>query len=811
MITQAQKARLSFDTAVVVFKNQYPQEKVFLQTDKDYYFAGETIWMKAWCALEEAPSFLSRIVYVDLVDKQGKVVLKKMYLLDSLSSTGADFDLPKSVPTGTYAINAYTMWMLNFPEFLFKKNVLVYGEDHVAKVEARKAIKSGTSIQFFPEGGHIISGVANRVAFKATDIKGFPVTVNGEIKDAEGKKVADIVTEHDGMGSVEFLFEEGKEYTALVQGNKGSVTARLPKAKDEGIAIKVENSSPNRLFVLLSRAEKGKEKYGKIKAVATINYSVVFSKELDLDNGESAFPISKKNLPAGILHITLFDNNNFPLSERIAFIENYKFINPTVTIEQKDLKAKARNQLSFQLHNIESPSLSCLVTSYTEGDSLSRFSENIASVFLVTSDLKGYIHNSGYYFKDKSSTTLRSLDLLLMTQGWRRFDWNKIQRNQFAAITYPVETAISFRGSVYKSDSKEKVSDGNVSFIIKGVDSTSILAEAAVTDKGEFLLKDINYIKNAMVSYMGTNNKKASYIVDVKLVPNYIDSLSLSVHRPFIDLDTINGNSTASALLNYLSKNKSELDKSVKSKMMDAVIVKAKKMSSVDSLNVTYAGGPFLMGKGINPAEFNNYRTIWQMIQAAVPGITVEGSPFDPVVSMNRFSALGGQTTTSNITESSNGELSQSVLMESGGIAYFLNEVNVTKDVINTLTVEDIALIKVLKNEAAVLGATQGAIAIYTKQGAVAGGAVYDKRYTSQKLTGYAVSKEFYQPEYTYDPSFQEPDNRFTLYWSSNIVPAKDGKYRFQFYNNSFGSKARLMIQGMDKNGQLIYTEKIIE
>ncbi|RYY48499.1 MAG: hypothetical protein EOO06_10080 [Chitinophagaceae bacterium] len=805
---QAQKNALTIDTALAAFKNQYPQEKVFLQTDKDFYIAGETIWMKAWCLLEEAPTYLSQIVYVDMVDNSGKVVLKKMYRLDSLGSTGADFELSKDIPSGTYAINAYTMWMLNFPDFLFKKNIVVYGEDHAVKVGGKKPLNTRTSIQFFPEGGNIISGVINRMAFKATDINGFPVNIVGEIKDAEGKKVAGLTSEHDGMGTVEFLVEKGKEYFATVSANKGSFIAKLPKAKEEGFAVKIENTNPNRLFVLVSRTENGKENFGKIKAVATTNYAIVFSAQLDLDNGETAFSIPKKNLPPGILHITFFDSKNLPFSERLAFIENYDLLHPSITIEHKNLKAKSKNQVSFQLQS-EMPSLSCLVTSYDEKDSVLRYIENIASALLATSDLKGYIHQPGYYFKDKSATTLRALDLLLMTQGWRRFEWNKIQQNQFNAITYPVESAISFRGSVYKSDSKEKVTDGKVSFVIKGIDSTSILAEAAVTDKGEFLLKDIHYIKNAMVSYMGTNNKKSNYIVDVKLLPNYIDTLKTG-SRPSVQLDTFTNTQAASALENYLRRNLDELEKGVKSKVMDAVVIKTKKLTPTDSLNNAYAGGPFLMGKGINPAEFNNYRTIWQMIQAAVPGITVEGNPFDPVVSMNRFSGLGGQSS-ATVAETTDGELSESGVMETSGIAYFLNEVNVSKDVINTLTVEDIALIKVLKNEAAALGATQGAIAIYTKQGATIGKNVYDKNYTTLKMEGYAINKEFYQPEYSYNPSSQEADNRYTLYWSAKLLPAKDGKYRFQFYNNSFGSKARLVIQGLDKNGKLVYVEQIIE
>ena len=90
VFTLAQKKTISVDTAIAKFRELYPQEKVFLQSDKDFYFPGETMYMKAWCTLENAPTYLSKILYVDLVNTSGKVVMKHMYQLDSLSSTGAD-------------------------------------------------------------------------------------------------------------------------------------------------------------------------------------------------------------------------------------------------------------------------------------------------------------------------------------------------------------------------------------------------------------------------------------------------------------------------------------------------------------------------------------------------------------------------------------------------------------------------------------------------------------------------------------------------------------------------------------------------
>ena len=132
-ISQAQQTVISRqDSALKKFRNDYPQEKVYVQTDKLHYASGETIWMKAWTQLEESPGYLSKVLYIDLVDKTGKVIQKKMFQLDSLGSTAADFELPLEIKSGNYSINAYTLWMLNFPEFIFHKDIFIYGDDYLA-------------------------------------------------------------------------------------------------------------------------------------------------------------------------------------------------------------------------------------------------------------------------------------------------------------------------------------------------------------------------------------------------------------------------------------------------------------------------------------------------------------------------------------------------------------------------------------------------------------------------------------------------------------------------------------------------------
>lgn len=789
------------------FKNEYPQEKVFLQTDKIQYLSGETIWMKAWCMLDGLPTYLSKILYIDLVDQNGKVVQKKMFQLDSLSSTGAEFDLPASIKSGNYSINAYTLWMLNFPEFVYRKNIFIYGGDYSTKVSATKQPK--LSMYFFPEGGDIIGGVKNRVAFKAVDENGLPVAVKGTIQKSTGTVITNFETQHDGMGLVEIEFAVGENYVASISKANGSTLEfKLPIIKEEGIAMKVDNSNSNRATVLLNRAEKNKEKYNIVKLVAQMNYQVVFTANLNIDEGQTAAPISKKNLPPGILQITLFDDKNNPIAERLVFVENYSIQQPKVQLELVNLKSRAKNRISFSLDSAKN-AVSVAVTATLNNQSIE---DNIASSFLVTTDLKGYISNPGYYFKNKEATTLRHLDLLLMTHGWRRFDWKKIVQNEYATIQYPVESAISIRGKITKSDRTAAVKEGHVAFVIRGEDSTHIMADATVTDKGEFLLSDLNFKKKATIAYQGTNNKKEKLIVDVKLEPSFIDSLNTSINKPNISLDTTNLEDRQNAWANYLYGTIQKETNSFQGKDLGNVTVKAKRLSKVDSLNNVYATGPFAMGNSVVPDDYRNVISIWQMLQQAVPGLTVEGNPFDPIVFFNRFRGLN--TLSDNASSGgSTDDLSAGLVTQTGGIAYFINEVNVSKDIVNSLSVDDVALIKVLKNEGASLGATEGAIAIYTKKGGPVRYNPTEKTFTVIERAGYAVVRQFFSPDYENEPNFNKntTDKRYTVYWNGQIKPAKDGKYRFQFFNNDISTQLKLIIQGIDVDGQFIYTEQVLK
>src|SRR5690606_28827729 len=134
--------------------------------------------------------------------------------------------------------------------------------------------------------------------------------------------------------------------------------------------------------------------------IGTFQHNLVFKTPFDLSATNAlkkAVPISM--LPSGILTITVLDKNNLPVAERIIFINNQDHAFTTeFTVQHWGLNKRARNEVEISIPDSLATNLSVSITDAAIGTDSS---ENIYSGLLLTSDLKGYIHEPAYYFRDQ--------------------------------------------------------------------------------------------------------------------------------------------------------------------------------------------------------------------------------------------------------------------------------------------------------------------------------------------------------------------------------------------------------------------------
>jgi hypothetical protein len=774
---QAAKALDSF-----AFMN--PQEKVFVHSDRDVFTAGETIWFKTYITLDGQLTNLSKVVYVELANSKGQLVAKRMLHAPDGTAAG-EISLPDSLSSGTYALNAYTLWMLNFPQFIFKKHIVVH---NYLKEKTRQATASADfSVQFLPEGGNLVAGLESRVAFKAVDPAGMPLKVDGNVVDSKKQVVATITTLHNGMGSFTFTPQANETYSAVVSATNGrSKTVTLPAAMNEGVVMLVNNDNANRAFVQLNRAETNKAKYNQLLIVAQMDHEVVFTGKVDFDAEMSAAAISKKNLPSGILQITAMDMTGLPLAERLVFINNTPASAVQLQLDTVGTSKRKRNYYTLDLSGYNAISASASVVNADAGAALN--SENIITSLLLTSDIKGYVHDPGYYFAGNDAGRAKLLDLLLLTQGWRRFNWQNVVKNQHPTLHFPFETGIAIKGKLTGADGKTGVANGKMDLVTKGDDSTTILSTATLNAKNEFAVHDLEFRKSATVFYKGTNVNRQGALVKATFYPSYFDTLTRS--KAMLDVD-MSASNQLTEYWNMVLSEKQRVDSS-QGKTLAAVTVTGKKRSPTDSLNRLYASEIFhTSDQTLMLDPKSHYADIWQFLNRSIPGITIRNTDEGKLVYFTRYEGLD-------------------LFSENGPprIQFFLNESPVPVEIIDGLHPDDVGLVKVFKQNAAVLGADRGAIAVYTKKGGSLG--IWRSRgFESFTISGYSVTREFYHP--AKEENNIVSDRRVTLYWNPELKQDASGKAVISFYNDDFAKKFTVVVQGIDKNGKLLSLEKVVE
>jgi len=782
----------------------YPQEKVFVQVNRQQLAAGEQMWFKGWCTFLQRPSILSRIVYVDVINEYGNVVEKSIYRLDSLGSWHGHIDISRKWKSGNYTLRAYTAWMLNQPDYIFQQPFFVYGENEITRVDA--AVTKKLEVKFFPEGGHWIAGVENKMAFVVLDEMGLPVNTSITIKDANQSKILSADVLHQGMG-VFTMTPKNEKYFAEIETASGAIFSfSLPPVQTEGIQLTVQNTNPSRMFVSVQRGENASEKYAKVLVVAHMSGRLVYSTYLDFEEGLTTAPIPKKNLPPGIMQITVMDTLGTPLAERLAFVEHYEVKRPALSFEKKQTQKRSENIWKLQADSLLPSSISVLVND-AGIDGKMGVENTIASHLLLTSDIKGYIFEPGYYFQNKSAETLEKLDVLMMVHGWRKFTWKQILNNEPPVLRFPIESNLQLKGLVTKAERKEVVKDGKVSFVIKGEDSTTYLIDAFLTDKGEFIVDSLNIKDKAVVSYQATNNKKENLVVDVKFYPTLFDTLEKASLNWKLDLDTMVLASRKSKLAQFLYGQLAKQDTfSNNARYLGNVTVTAKKMTRIDSLQRVYVSAFFENSdQTLEVPQDRGFMNIWQFLQREVVGINV--NPFEPggvkVVTFGRFSGMVL------------GTMNEDGSMNAGsddGIVFFLNELPVTTDIIDALNPDEVALVKIYKGATGFpFSANAGAIGIYTKKGRMV--AANQKQFNSFEKKGFTMVREFYHVDYEKTPAYNQGsiDKRTTLYWNPKAQFDAMGQMKIRFFNNDITQAYKIVVQGLDQKGRIIYAESMVQ
>ncbi|MBX2843891.1 MAG: hypothetical protein KTR26_19115 [Flammeovirgaceae bacterium] len=415
------------------------QEKVFIHTDKPLYMTGETMWLKAYCvdAATHLPTVYSKVLNIEILNNEGTALKQTRIRMKNGVGQG-QFLITPDLGSGAYQLRAYTSWMRNFDSGLYyTKNFSIVNPPIAIKeiIDGQKI--SDLIIDFFPEGGHLVENLESKIAVKATDGYGNGKAITGFVLDDSLSLIAQFTTSALGFSSFEFKPEKGKNYTIVTDTTRSTAKKYFlptPKISGHVMSAKIHQSQ-----LTINLKTSGIVENGLYLVIHSRGLLLKADKISDL---KKIFPmeLDTKNYPDGILSITLLNNQYQPLTERLVFNYNGNS-EPLQLSTDKDIYAnreKVKLNLTLDLQQLQANSGDLSVAVYNKFNGEVKSSDNIISSLLFTSDIKGTIRNPEHYC-DNIVEKKSEIDLLLMTQGWRRFSWENLTGNQEFKVKYPPE------------------------------------------------------------------------------------------------------------------------------------------------------------------------------------------------------------------------------------------------------------------------------------------------------------------------------------------------------------------------------------
>jgi hypothetical protein len=402
-----------------------PSDKLFLHTDRNLYQAGDTIRFQAYIR-DYRTGFIetkSASMHVLLIDSAHHTIDSARFRIN-YSTTSGWLKIPNDVHLGFCTIVAYTSSQMNYdPQYAFRMTIKVDKLRPVNSEASTEAEENRTAadLRFLPEGGTLIAGIKQRLAFNAVDAKGKRLNASGQIINLKGEKIADFRSGPLGPGLIEFTPLPGESYFARpVEKEFGNLSWPLPAADNSGVALRAENNKAGTLDMIVpGRNITGKE----YMLAATMNNILIFSKKIIPDTLFSA-RIKTDELPAGNAFITLYDEELNPVAERVVFINSYKKMKISLDVMPQTSRPGGETELTVNTTTSAGENVSAII-SISVIDSISGFYNDTPYPDIETTFLydREFYNNLPHEIKciGLGNIDSRSLDLLLMTYGWRKY------------------------------------------------------------------------------------------------------------------------------------------------------------------------------------------------------------------------------------------------------------------------------------------------------------------------------------------------------------------------------------------------------
>jgi hypothetical protein len=789
----------------ISLNEKLPVEKLYLQTDREFYFPGETVWLKSYITDSRSGSLTPGVenILVQLTDEKGDAVLETNLLSINGQSPGHIF-LPDTLPPGNYLLRAGTDYLINFgEESFFHKTINITRPPRSSRgLESRQRASQSrrmvADVQFLPEGGKLLQGVSNLVAFKATDASGFGTDIKGSVRDESGAEVASINTDYKGMGIFFFKPEPGKRYRAVINGFPSFRFSFDSLVVTEGVKIQLVNQTSRELTVNIA-ANSQKFLNRSFYLVNMHRGIVVFYQPFQMQENNHLLRFSTEMLKGGINQLVLLDENLVPVSERLLFGDQSNLNEIKVEADSKIYQLRSEVNLSLD-GDKNHPEVSNLSVAVVHQSAIPEqgVSQNILSWLLLGSELKGFIESPSNFFNDSIMNAQSKLRLLMLTNGWSSYFWNSVPASG-VDLSHQPTAGLEISGVATDVRTGHTLKSGEITLVVEKDGEMAFLTRP-VEYNGQFTFTGLlfNDTANIYIQAKKPRSRKRTFITltDSKGLPvsaRHKKRLEGTIEFPaelekvkfqqylvtekFARKEAVNRTTAIRQEVPDISKDGhfriySKADQVIEIPEKEASYGNILDYLAGKAAGLDISGGQVII-RGTTNIDGNS-----------TPLFLIDGVPVS-IQSIPNMPEEIGENVDDDSWEGRNNEVEK----------------------IRSIPLGDIEKVEILKTpqNLALFGieGSNGVIAIYTRKGKTDIPVNITKGVLSKKITGYSSYRKFYNPRYIPENSLTGiPDYRTTLYWEPQAI-LKGDHATLSFFTSDQTGKYQVVVEGISESGRI--------
>ena len=834
----------------------YPQEKVYVQTDRPYYISGEKIFFRAFLlnASTQRQASFSRYLYMELISPVDSIVIRKQIRLDEKKMFYGALPLPESLPEGDYRIRCYTRYMENMGDLFFYTHSIYIANPNSARIKidpqfdlsrqgqvslnlqvndektkekrfpheivcflgnnqhktiTKADLEGGKSkifnlkdndsqrtllveyhddrnsfskyiqlpyqdvqpeINFFPEGGNLIAGQDNRIAFKVLLPGGKTVWIKGSIFNSRNELLTPFNTLYDGMGVFSLKTLARERYYARCEYQDQRFEVKLPEVKTDGYSLSTYWEGDS---LSVSVRKQGAKITDQCYLLVHRQGVPTYLKPWDFS--KTNIKMNRDKFATGVTHLMLLTGDFRPVSERMVF--NNLNDQAGVEILSREIQRKPGEHVALDIHltdkNADSIPASFAISVTDDKDVKVDTTTNILSEILLTSELEGHINNPALYFS-KSKEAPEAADLLMLTNGWRRYYVPEALLGKIQHPELKPEVTQSFSGLLKKPTGRPN-KHGKIKMSVIGYDFSDAVES---DDQGRYQFTDFEFPDSTAYFFLAATNENST---DIEISPDKTNYPALT--STWSKITNADENISGAVINDFVSKAERKYRQENGMRLVDLpeISVKARKIEHKPKLLNNFMAPGLKPDRSISPSDITE-----------VPPSTYE----------ELFYRLNG------VSISPTG-----VSIRGGNAIILLNGIETEYNHLNIINIREIAQVDLFTDLSTTRMYKSFPAAVIALTTWPPGSSNSVAEVTNTKLIlplGYQKPVEFYSPKYDTPEALnnKNPDLRTTIYWKPNVTVDSTQKASVDFYAADACTTYSVVIEGIGPGRKLIYRIK---